>query len=175
MMKKWLSTSGVSKIDAAKSVDPPIITASVRPTSEHSSCSDSRIAGSRSQPDSPIQNSSSQPDSPVPGPSGRRHSSITDSDSSSDESTGTKAVLKRRKVTTTSYKQKFRDKWCEDKRYANWCKSSSDGSSAFCTVCDKKIIGGITHIKRHSITLLHKKNKESRKNTKNSRAAVDQS
>lgn len=98
-------------------------------------------------------------DSSIPGPINSVF--ILDSDASSSASES-KIPLKRCK---TSYKQKFREEWSQDKKYGSWCKSTRDGSSAFCTVCDKNIMGGITHIQRHSNTSLHKKNLNKAENT----------
>lgn len=84
---------------------------------------------------------------------------IENSDSNSQESTSSKP--ERCPLKKNWYKQKYKLQWCEK---FTWLKESSDGNS-LCVVCNKIISGGITHIKRHDGTTLHKNNFKKAKNT----------
>lgn len=62
-------------------------------------------------------------------------------------------IVKKRKLLKKEKPHKFNTDWTEQ---FPWLKKYKE--NAFCNVCDLKLIGSITHIKRHEQTNKHKTN-----------------
>jgi len=57
------------------------------------------------------------------------------------------------KLKKKKYVQKFKNEW---KQKWTWLENMKGKS--YCTLCNKTLIGGITHLERHTESIIHKKN-----------------
>lgn len=113
--------------------------------------------------ETPSTPSTSKPFCPPSRPSSSASSAIThitDTESESDEldynsENEEKQPPKKKK---RSYKQKFKDSWIEQLGGEGDWLTHTKYQEPFCKVCQKLLKGGITHIKRHCSTVMHKKN-----------------
>lgn len=53
------------------------------------------------------------------------------------------------------YHQRYRTEWEKFPAFANWLRSSNDGYSAHCRICDINVLARLASIKQHLITRKH--------------------
>lgn len=79
------------------------------------------------------------------GESENREEDLSGSESENNEN---EPVTKKKKI----YHQKFKDEW---KTRYTWLQNKN--GSSYCNICEKFIVGGLTHLQRHGKSIYHQK------------------